>query len=363
MVKMVRESAVPFAALAVLFIFLSWRIIRPMVTQLLWSGMLSCFAYPLYTCLRDKLFRGRHNNIAAGLTTTVILVFMAIPMIIFALFLTKEGLRIFTALTDSGFLSSSYADMIQEINGIPIVGRITDWLDLTRGIPVLDIIFNGAVSWFTRFVSRLSSEILGNAFQVFYLLMVVAISSFFIVRDGGVLVSYIKDVLPLSESGKEDIVKRTSRMLRAVVYGIAFTASLQGALGGLGWHYCGLPNAIFFGFLMFICGMIPFVGTPVIWIPGSIFLLANGQTMSGILLLIWGFGVVSTIDNFIRPIFIAEGSNIHILVIFIGIIGGAFNWGFLGIFLGPLVLSLALFVLDVYRKIVAERKIFEPGDE
>lgn len=359
MVKAVRESAVPFAALAVLFIVLSWRIIQPMVSPLLWSAMLSYFAYPLYKYLYGSLFKGKYRNLAASLTTTAILFFLVIPMIIFVLFLTKEALRIFTALMQSGILRSSYSDMVKELSEIPVVGQIAYWFDQSRDIPVLDTIFNGAVGWLTRFVSRLSGEILGNAFQVFYLLMVVAISSFFIVRDGLGLVGYIKDVLPLSDEGKEDIVKRSTRMLRAVVYGIVFTAAVQGVLGGIGWHYAGLPNAIFFGFLMFIGGMVPFVGTPIIWLPGSILLLAKGQVLSGALLLAWGFGVVSTVDNFIRPTFISEGSKLHILAIFIGIVGGTYNWGFQGIFLGPIILSLALFVLDVYREIIAERRIQE----
>lgn len=356
-VKKIRESTIPFAAFSALFMVLSWMIISPMGRPLAWSIMLSYFALPFYKYLHIKIFKGKYANVSAGLTTVAILFFLFIPMVLFVLFLTKEGLRIFTALTHSGLLRTSYAELLQQLSMIPFVGQIVGWLDLVSGMPIAESIFNGTLSWLTRFVSRLSSEILGNAFKIFYLLMVVTISSFFIVRDGHIIIGYIKDVLPLQDPSKEAIVDRAAKMLRSVVYGIVFTASVQGTLGGLGWYYVGLPNAIFFGFAMFVTGMIPFVGTPLVWIPGAIYLIVSGDTMNGILLLVWGFCVVSAIDNFIRPYFISEGSNISILVIFIGIFGGLYNWGFLGLFIGPLILSLALFMFDVYRMIIADRRI------
>lgn len=355
-IRKIQDSTLPFVAFSALFIVLSWMIISPMGGPLMWSIMLSYFALPFYKYLHLKIFKGEHANIAAGLSTLAILFFLFIPMVLFILFLTKEGMRIFMALTHSGLLRSSYAELLQQLSAIPVVGQVVGWLDLVSGMPIAESIFNGAVSWMTRFVSRLSSEILGNAFKIFYLLVVVTMSSFFIVRDGHIIIGYIKDVLPLQEASKEAIVDRAAKMLRSVVYGIVFTAAVQGTLGAIGWYYAGLPNAVFFGFAMFVSGMIPFVGTPLVWIPGAIYLLIAGKTMNGILLLIWGFGVVSTIDNFIRPYFISEGSKISILVIFIGIFGGLYNWGFLGLFIGPLILSLALFMLDVYRMIIIDRR-------
>jgi len=165
----------------------------------------------------------------------------------------------------------------------------------------------------------------------------------------------VKDIMPLPETVKEDIVDRSAKMPRAVVYGIVATAAVQGTLGGLGWWFVGLGHPVLFGFFMFVTGMIPFVGTPVIWVPGALTLFINGNYTGGMLLLIWGVGVVSMIDNFIRPIFISGESKIHMLVIFVGIFGGLLNWGFLGLFIGPLILSLAIFLLDLYRAIVSEK--------
>ena len=90
---------------------------------------------------------------------------------------------------------------------------------------------------------------------------------------------------------------------------------------------------------MFMTAMIPFVGTPAIWVPGSAALFLRGDLSGCVILLLWGLLVVSSIDNFIKPIFISEGSKIHMLLIFAGLFGGLYAWGFLGVFVGPLILG------------------------
>ncbi len=355
MSKKIRESVVPFAALLVLFLFLSWLIVSPLGRPLLWSVVLSYFAYPLYKYLHNNFFSGKLTNIAAGITTLAIVVFMAIPMLFFGLFLIKEFLRVYEAVIQSGVLSGSYTEILQKLHNVPLLGKLLYKLDFVSGFPVFESIIGSSVNWITGVVRILSREILGNAFKVFYLLAVVTVSSFFIVRDGHLILQYVKDIMPLTESERENIVDRSAKMLRAVVYGIVATAAIQGSLGGLGWWFVGLGHPILFGFFMFITGMIPFVGTPVIWVPGALSLFINGDYTGGLLLLGWGIGVVSMVDNFLRPIFISGESKIHMLVIFVGIFGGLFNWGFLGLFIGPLILSIGIFLLDLYRAIVSEK--------
>lgn len=355
MSKKIRESVVPFAVLLVLFIFLSWLIVYPLGRPLLWSVVLSYFAYPIYRYLHNNFFSGRLTNIAAGITTLTIVVFMAIPMLFFGLFLTKEFLRVYDAVIQSGVLSGSQTEILRKLHDVPVLGSLLYQLDLISGIPVFESIIASSVNWITGFVRLISREILGNAFKVFYLIAVVTVSSFFIVRDGHFILQYVKDIMPLPDSERDVIVERSAKMLRAVVYGIVVTAAIQGTLGGLGWWFVGLGHPVLFGFFMFITGMIPFVGTPVIWVPGALALFINGDYTGGILLLGWGIGIVSMVDNFIRPIFISGESKIHMLVIFLGIFGGLFNWGFLGLFIGPLILSLGIFLLDLYRAIVSEK--------
>lgn len=357
----IKESVIPFAALIILFIFLAWLIILPLARPLLWSIVLSYFAYPLYKYLHDIVFFGRFKNVSAALTTFAILVFMAIPMLFFGLFLMKETLKVYQTVMQSGVLSGSYSDILLKLHDVPVLGKYLYKFGFMSGMPIFETIIGSSINWLTRVIRVVSSEILGNAFKIFYLLAVVTVSSFFIVRDGHIIIEYIKDILPLPSCARDGIMERAAKMLRAVVYGIVFTAGIQGVLGGLGWWFVGLSHPVLFGFFMFITGMIPFVGTPVIWIPGSITLFIHGEVSGGLMLLAWGGGVVSMVDNFIRPLFISGESKIHMLVIFVGIFGGLFNWGFLGLFIGPLILSLGMFLLDLYRTIVIDK--YEPEND
>ena len=121
--------------------------------------------------------------------------------------------------------------------------------------------------------------------------------------------------------------------------------------GGVNWILVGLGNPAFFGMLMFFFGMFP-AGTAVVWIPGGLYLLLTGDIKNGAILLLWGTAIVGTVDNLLRPILISggkEGEEIPTLLIIMGLFGGVISWGFLGIFLGPLVLVLFTLVFDIYR--------------
>ncbi|MEG1642255.1 MAG: AI-2E family transporter [Synergistaceae bacterium] len=352
----IKESVMPFVLLIFLFLFLTWLIIKPLGMPLLWSVVLSYLAYPFYSFVYSKINRFKYSaNIAASLTTLVILLFMVIPLLVLGVVLTRETFKIYQSLMYSGFFTDSFDNILLKLYAIPYIGVLAEEINAVDTLPMLKLLLSGAVDWLTDTFKIISTRILGNAFKIFYLLAVVAISSFFIVRDGHLVLEFMTDVIPLPKETSSVIFDKTALMLRAVVYGIVMTASVQGILGALGWWFVGLPHPAFFGFVMFIVGMIPFVGTPSVWIPGAIFLVLQGDVINASVLFLWGIFVVSTIDNFIRPIFISDESKVHVLVIFIGIFGGLYNWGIIGLFIGPVVLSLGMFVLDIYRSLVTEK--------
>lgn len=148
---------------------------------------------------------------------------------------------------------------------------------------------------------------------------------------------------------REKFIARASIVLRAVVFGVILTAGTQGILGAFGWWFVGLSSPLLAGALMALLAMIPFVGTPTVWIPGSIYLFLIGDIKGSVLLALWGLCVVSSVDNFLRPYFISEKANMSTLLVFLGALGGLAAMGFLGLFLGPLILSLFVFFLDSYR--------------
>lgn len=346
-----KVTAIPFVAIFSLILVLSYMVAVPLASPLAWAALFSFFMHPLHSLLSERLFRGRFRNIAAALVTGAILLLIVIPGVFAGTMLAREVLRNYGRILDLMVEFSGSLDVADLKAFLPQwlasrIGPLGDYVDFLRDN------LQQAGGWTASRLAALSRAFAQNVFGLVWQLVVITVASFFMTRDGHLIVEYIEAVLPLSEEERHAVMNRARKLLRAVVYGITFTAAIQAVLGATGWAFAGLPTPLLFGILMFLFAMIPFVGTPLVLVPGSLYLIATGEMRTGLLLLVWSLGVVSTVDNFIRPLFISEGSGAHILIVFIGVIGGLAAWGFLGIFLGPLVISLFVFFLDSYRRIL-----------
>ena len=205
--------------------------------------------------------------------------------------------------------------------------------------------------WLGGFLTDISGRLIHGASSMLFNTMLTLMVSFFFIRDGGRMVDYLKSVTPLAEAERENFFCRTRSVLQSVVYGVLLTVMIQACLGGLGWWFVGLGNPAFFGMLMFFFGLFP-AGTTVVWLPGAIYLFLTGDAKNGAILLIWGAAVVGMVDNALRPFLISggkSGEEIPTLTIILGLFGGVIAWGFIGIFLGPLVLVLFMVVFEIYR--------------
>lgn len=139
---------------------------------------------------------------------------------------------------------------------------------------------------------------------------------------------------------------------QAVVYGIGLTALAQALLAGVGYAFAGAPNPILLTLITFVVALIPF-GTPFAWGGVVVWLLSQGHTTEGIGLGLWGMLVISWVDNLIRPIVISGATKIPFIIIFIGVLGGLTAFGFVGLFIGPVVLAIGL---TVWREWISQHK-------
>ena len=355
------SNTVPFVVLLVFFVLLAVRVIWPLSGALAWSAVLSFFTYPIYRFIHEKIFRGRWSYLAAGLNTALIILVLVFPVLGLGATAIRELSDVYQRFvvwfpTVRGQSLGELLRMPQLdafLDRYPDIFEMPFWSDLLSNLP-------GALMSFIR---GMSTALLGNTIQLGFSLLVMTVGTFFLTRDGERFVSFVHEILPLSPSEKDVFFKRTNQMLYAIFYGIILTAGVQAILGGLGWLFVGLPSPVVFGILMFFMGMIPMMGTPLVFVPGAIYLFATGDVRNAIIMLAWGFGVVSSIDNLLRPLFIYEGTKAHVLMIFAGILGGISVWGFLGLFMGPLVLSVAYFMIVLYRTAIMSPEAIEPPAE
>jgi predicted PurR-regulated permease PerM len=136
---------------------------------------------------------------------------------------------------------------------------------------------------------------------------------------------------------------------RAVVRGTVVTAMVQGLLLGIAFAIVGFPAPVVFGVMGAVLSVVPFGGTALVWVPALIILLAQGSYGRAGALLVFGI-VVSTVDNFLKPVLISGHSPLPTLAVFIGVLGGLAAFGLIGLFLGPVIIALVLTLIEFARE-------------
>jgi predicted PurR-regulated permease PerM len=179
---------------------------------------------------------------------------------------------------------------------------------------------------------------------------------FFVLRDGPAMAQQVVSLLPIEGQRRTLLQRHLTDMTRAVFLGLGLTAVAQGVLLGVGFWIAGLPSPLVFGVLGVILALVPMVGPALLWIPGAIWLAARGESGYAIFLTLWGSIVVGLVDNLLRPLLISGRAEVPTLAVFVGVIGGLAAFGFIGLFLGPIVLGLliALFRFEIERRKVEE---------
>ena len=309
-------------------------ILRPFALPILWAAIL-CFAtWPVYELLL-KWFHGR-RNLAAGLMTISLLLVLFIPFFLVGLTFTgsiRSAIEWFELHRQTGFppppawigqipfagekISSYWSELV--LNAEPALNRLNPWL-------------KEAGVWLLR-------HSFDFAHGIFQLAMSVLIA-FFLYRDGeGVVAGLREGFQRISGDYAQRLMDVVKITVRSVVYGIIGTALAQGVLAGIGFGIAGIPSAILLALFTFFLSFIPF-GPPIIWIGAAVWLFNHGRTGWGIFMIAYGLLVISSVDNLIRPYLISRGSTLPFIVMFIGVVGGIVTFGFIGVFVGPTLLTV-----------------------
>jgi predicted PurR-regulated permease PerM len=178
---------------------------------------------------------------------------------------------------------------------------------------------------------------------------------FFFLRDGERIAEAALRLVPLEEPRKQRLLHHMQGVTRAVVFGTAATALLQGLLVGIGFVIAGLPSPVVFGVLAAVLSVVPFGGTALVWGPAVVWLFVDQRYGYGIFLAAWGAAVVGLADNFVKPLLISGRAEVPTLAVFIGVLGGLAAFGLVGLFLGPLVIALAIALLRFADEVLHAR--------
>ena len=209
-----------------------------------------------------------------------------------------------------------------------------------------------------RALVGVSGVLLSGALGVVVNFVLMLFLLFFFLRDGEALVRRTMRLVPMGEGRKAVLLDHLSSVTRALVLGMLLTAAAQGALLGIGFVIVGLPSPVVFGVLTGLASAVPLVGTALVWVPADLVLLAQGRTWAALFLALWSLGLVTSVDNVIKPLVVSGRAGLPTFAVFLGLVGGLAAFGAIGMFLGPVIVALTIALLRFAEE---SRAVGTPG--
>lgn len=339
--------------LLVALALLCFQVVKFFIVPALWAAIIAYVTWPLYLFFHQKIRLS--PSISALIMTMAIVLLIGIPTGIAVVMLQQEALSLYGTVLHR--LKSGYLDLPSSIKNLPVIGQqIKDILWELNKDP--DATMTSIKNWIQSHLSY-GKQIMDVATKSLVKLGMAMMTLFFFYRDGISLVRQIRlalrNIIGNRIDGYIDSVGETTQ---AVVYGIGLTALAQALLAGLGYWVANAPNPILLTILTFIVALIPF-GTPFAWGGVALWLFTQGHFAESVGLALWGGLVVSWVDNLIRPMVISGATQIPFIIIFIGVLGGLTAFGFVGMFIGPVVLAIGL---AVWREWISHHRYVLQGD-
>lgn len=336
-----RLVTVRLYALLAVMAYLAFAVVQPFLAPLAWAVIFALMLAPLQARGSARIGSDR----AAGMLTMGAAVVAVAPAVFLAVVLADEIPR---ALVSLSALQA------------PAPDSLAAWWDAVRArSPVMlpedpgALVAEGVQRLLGLLAPRLGG-LLANAALVTGQLVVMLCLLFFLLRDGAAYVRRLRSLLPLPPAEADRLLRATHDLVVASVGAGLAVAVAQGALGGVTFWLLGLTSPVVWGVAMAMCALIPVVGSALVWAPAALWLLATGDVMRAGILAVVGVGVIGMADNVLRPVLLSERAAVGGLVVFIGLLGGAAAFGFVGLVLGPVILVTAGSLLDVFAGDVPE---------
>jgi predicted PurR-regulated permease PerM len=343
-----RVRTVSFYAAIALITYLLYVIARPFIVPLCVAAVLTVFFYPSHARLERRLRPGA----AALVSTLVVTAVLIVPLTLVLIAFVRE------AAAATGNLQAAIA-----AGEFERIGRWWTWLQ--QHAPVggvsLEEIAGDLGRRLGAFAADSAGALLRNIGTVLFDLVIVIFATFFLFRDARAIMALVRRVLPFEDEQRELVIRQAHDLIRASVVSSIAVASAQGAAGGLLFWAVGIAAPVFWGVVMAFFSLLP-IGAWTIWLPAGVWLLVNGSTAKGLVLLGVGAGIVSAIDNVLRPALLSGRAQMNGLLVLISLLGGIGAFGLIGVVVGPVIVATMASLLSAYTAPGASRPAQPPHD-
>src|SRR6185437_3753843 len=307
-------------------------ILRPFISAALWAAILCFTTWPIFLRLDAAL--GGRRSLAALIATLALAAIIAVPLVILG---TTLASNISAMTTAAQRLAREGPPKLPEwIADIPLVGSqfANHWKELSESS-------SARIAALAKWLPAVKDFVLGSGRAVgkgIFEIILSLLIAFFLYRDGEAAAERLHATIDrIAKGNGEHLLEVVGATVRSVLYGVLGTALLQGVMGAVGLAVAGVPGAPFLGFVTFLVSAIP-AGPLLVAAPAAVWLYRQGTTGWAIFIMIWGL-LVGGMDNVVKPLLISRGGGTTpVIVVMLGVLGGAMAFGLIGLFLGPALL-------------------------
>jgi predicted PurR-regulated permease PerM len=334
-----------FVVLAALVAYGLLLVVQPFAGAMTWAIFLAFLLFPFHLWLTKKL-RGRAGW-SAGIITGITPFALLTPLTFLGVVFANQAQLLIQRIKESDFKLDG--SLLVQLEQYPVIGPLAKLAREQLELSSADIqgYLQSAAEALLRNVASVGSGVvlsaLGTLVGFFFMLFIL----FFMLRDGPEMFNRAQRLIPVPEGHREQLFAHLASVTRGVFYGIGLTAIVQGLMVSVGFAIAGLPSPVVFGVLATILALLPAGGAAIVWIPGVLYLAATGHWLAASLLGVWGV-VISTSDNFLRPILVARYAPVSAFTVFVGVVGGIGAFGAIGIVIGPVFLALVAAILEYF---------------
>jgi predicted PurR-regulated permease PerM len=332
---------------ALLAVLVAW-LIKPFLEAIFLAVILSFTFQPLFSMVRRRV---RGDSAASLLTLVLIVLLVLTPMIVLGLAVSRET---------GDFVRGLNARAAGEGGVVHYLGRIADrplaWISGRTGVPTAELEaqaaakLQSAAGALAGGAGRLASDLAATIGTI----VIALITLFFLFAEGKGIREGTYQWLPMRRERIDELIRVLGDSIVANVYSMAAVGIVQGALTGIGFFIAGLASPLMWGLVAGVFSLIPLVGAGLVWLPGVVVLVARESYGMAIFLAAWGALLVANADNVIRPWVLAGRTNVNTMVLLFALLGGMHAFGFMGLFAGPVIVSVAASVFRILREEFSE---------
>ena len=322
--------------ISIIFLIITFFLIIDIFFLIVYSIILAYFLNPIYKFFFKKV---KNEKLSSILSLGTVTIFILIPLALLSYFLILNLVKIvikYKVYIENPDLLNTLAYQFLE--------KVTNSNILTT------IDFSGLLNSLVIFIVNLSKNFFSSIPKtIIYFLIVLFITYYILVYNKKIFRS-ANEFLPLSLNKQSEILINIKKNLKVLFRGYFLTGIVQTGVALFGYILFGVPNLLIITFLTLLVSLIPYLGTPLVWVPISFYMILTGNEVGGIALLIYGTIFISMVDNFVRPILMSNKDTISPPLVFIGFVGGMITFGIGGIILGPLIISITAILLRYLKE-------------